>query len=425
MTGWRITEGDCIEAMRQLEVASIDCVVTDPPYGIGFMGHAWDQPGIEGRRNGRPGPHRRRPSTGDHTKQRERDMEVGRDLSPAANRSLQSWCEAWASECLRVLKPGGHLLAFGGCRTYHRLAAGIEDAGFEIRDQMQWLFGSGFPKSRRLADGVGTALKPGHEPIVLARAPLAGTTQATFDAHGTGGLNIDACLIPVEDDNYARNASGERGHDGTRALEERGATDMRMGGGRVARGRWPANVVLDEDAAAALDAQTGHLHAAGNRPESLGQPDAPRWQGGFGWGRQGGPQKAFHDSGGASRFYYCAKTSTAERNAGLDGFPGKPLNWSSGEQSPGTFQSAGLAVHRNTHPTVKPIDLMRWLIRLAAPPGGIVLDPFTGSGTTGIAALREGRSFVGIEREAEYVELARARIVGDAPLLNAASEEAA
>lgn len=455
MTSWKVIEGDCLERLRELDAGSIDCVVTDPPYGIGFMGHEWDQPGEFGpvedpepqggkirwtqpspasgnghardRRARRDGVRMGGPLGVDQTTTVLRDgaMHAGRyDLSATANRRFQAWCEAWAAELLRVLKPGGYLLAFGGCRTYHRLAAGIEDAGFEIRDQIDWLFGSGFPKSRQLADGVGTALKPGHEPIVLARAPLTGTTQATFDEHGTAGLNIDACSIPVSDEDYERNHSGDRGHDGTRSIDKRGATDMRMGGGHAAgAGRWPSNVVLDEDAAAELDEQTGELRSGAN-PTRRSSDKFRQVYGDFA-GQEECDARRGADSGGASRFYYCAKTSTAERNAGLDGFPAEPLNWSNGDESPGTFQSAGPAVHRNHHPTVKPIDLMQWLIRLVAPPGGTVLDPFTGSGTTGIAALREQREFVGIERDPSYVQLARARIVGDAPLLNAAGEAAA
>ena len=401
MTFWRLIEGDCIEQMRGLDAASIDCVVTDPPYGIGFMGHEWDQPGIQGRRN---------------------------DLSVTANRSFQAWCEAWAAECLRLLKPGGHLLAFGGCRTFHRLAAGIEDAGFEIRDQIDWLFGSGFPKSRRLADGVGTALKPGHEPICLARAPLVGTTQATFDAHGTGGLNIDAARIDVHPDDPVHDAVWTARPSAIRPGTCGFVTSQQQDGARHSAaphdaGRWPANVVLDEDTAAELDEQTGALRSGAN-PTRRCSDKFRQVYGDFAGQAECDPARGA-DAGGASRFYYCAKTSTAERNTGLDGFPAEPLNWSSGEQSPGTFQSAGPAIHRNGHPTVKPVDLMRWLIRLAAPPGGIVLDPFTGSGSTGIAALREARSFVGIEREPEYVALARARIIGDAPLLNTHAEVAA
>lgn len=388
MTGWRLITGDCIDAMRALEVGSIDCVVTDPPYSIAFMGHGWDAHG--------------------------------------GGRDFQSWCESWAIEALRVLKPGGYLLAFGGCRTVHRLACGVEDAGFEIRDQIDWLFGSGFPKSRRLADAVGTALKPGHEPIVLARAPLAGSTQATYDEHGTGGLNIDACAIPVEDEAYARNASGDRGHGGTRSIDQRGATDMRMGGGRAAVGRWPSNVVLDEAAAAELDEQTGELRSGAN-PERRGSDKFRQVYGDFAGQAECDPKRGA-DSGGASRFYYCAKPSTAERNAGLDAFPEvMPDNAVDRADQRATGGGRGsLSLPRaNVHPTVKPVDLMQWLIRLACPPEGVVLDPFTGSGTTGIAALREGRAFVGIERESEYVEIARARIIGDAPLLNTHAEVAA
>lgn len=422
---WEIREGDALELLQAIAGASIDAVVTDPPYGIGFMGHAWDQPGdfAPVRANGRPGPFasgkdypgphiagglqramdrqqrrgRHHAGTGfDRRASGNGAHEVGRyDFSPAANVRFQAWCEAWACELLRVLKPGGHMLVFGGTRTYHRLVSGIEDAGFEIRDQLAWLFGSGFPKSRNLdgeLTGWGTALKPGHEPIVLARKPMVGPLVANVAQFGTGALNINGCRVELVDpESYERNCSGDRGHGGTRELDHRGATDLRMGGGTAAGARWPSNVALDEEAASMLDQQSG-------------EPARGR---------------------DASRFFYCAKVGRTERECGLDGFPTKPLNWSSGEESPGTFQAEGTDRNvRNHHPTVKPIELMRWLCRLVTPPAGTILDPFAGSGTTGIAALREGFSFVGIEREPEYVAIARARIAGDAPLLNVAAEVA-
>lgn len=220
--------GDCVEAMRELPDSSIDSVVTDPPYGIGFMGHDWDQPDVDeaaktaqhGGCNvsfgGKPHP----------------AMEIGRyDLAPAAMHAFEAWTAAWATEALRVLKPGGYLASFASTRTNHRHVCGIEDAGFEIRDSLVWLFGSGFPKSRALGDGRGTALKPGHEPIVLARKPFRTSAAANVAEHGTGGLNIDACRIPVLDVDYTRNHSGDRGHSGTRSIEDRGATALRMGGG--------------------------------------------------------------------------------------------------------------------------------------------------------------------------------------------------
>lgn len=385
---WEIRPGDCVEVMRNLTDCSIDAVVTDPPYDLtagkkggtglasinlamphgrarigagngGFMGKDWDATGVA--------------------------------FDPA------TWAEA-----LRLLKPGGHVLAFGGTRTFHRMTCAIEDAGFEIRDCLSWLYGSGFPKSLNLDgdwQGWGTALKPSWEPIVLARKPLVGTVAATVSAHGTGALHIDAVRVgddTARGDRYGDAAPG--GGDG--AILQGPKQEERW---EVPAGRWPANVVLDEAAAIALDAQTAHLHAAGNKPGSLGNEPAGKTSiFGIGWD---GPASVFNDSGGASRFFYCAKASTAERNAGLD----------------------ERVDHRraNTHPTVKPIELMRWLVRLVTPPGGSVLDPFAGSGTTGIAALREGFSFIGIERQAEYVDIARARILGDAPLLNSMAEVAA
>ena len=299
--------GDCIEQLANLPNFSVDSIVTDPPYELGFMGKSWDNAGIA--------------------------------------YSVELWGEA-----LRVLKPGGHLLAFGAARTYHRMTCAIEDAGFEIRDSIHWIYGSGFPKSLDVSkaidkaagaerevvgikkrqgrsggimgsprdieqavtipatipatiwQGWGTALKPAHEPIVVARKPLIGTVAANVLEHGTGALNIDACRI------------GEWK-------------------------RWPANIVFDDDAAAELE---------------------------------------------EARYFYCAKASKKERNAGLDGFT-------------------------STHPTVKPLALMRYLIRLVTPPGGLVLDPFLGSGTTAVAAILEGFDWKGCEMTDEYWPIIEAR----------------
>jgi hypothetical protein len=256
--------------MAAMPESSVDAIVTDPPYGLGFMGKAWDtfDPATMERRVGRrdgSGP----PSDAHdgRAKGRARSAfanpggEAGAyDFSLRGNRAFQAWCEAWARESLRVLKPGGHLVAFGGTRTYHRLAAGVEDAGFEIRDQLQWLFGSGFPKSKDLGDGRGTALKPGHEPIVLARKPFRGSATANVAEHGTGGLNIDACKLTTVSDGPGTTPPTEKGSGRT------------MEGGELVRqsydgsaGRWPANVVFDEDAAAILDAQSGELLSARTR----------------------------------------------------------------------------------------------------------------------------------------------------------------
>ena len=345
--------------MRKLPEASVDAIVTDPPYGLGFMGKKWD------------------------------------DLPPGLE---------FAEQALRVLKPGGHLLAFGGTRTYHRLACAIEDAGFEIRDCLAWLYGSGFPKSHNLKDewqGWGTALKPAHEPIVLARKPLTGTVAGNVLEHGTGALNIDGCRIGTE-------GATTRTHQA-----DYGKSGWRTGHGieSIDAGRWPANVILDPEAGAMLDEQSGNLRPATSRTkrEKIGGTDRFLE-------RTGDLQRdeVYPDSGGASRFFYCAKASKRERNAGLEGFEERARRTYEGgpivsadhpDTSPGGRQTAA-----NVHPTVKPIALMRWLVRLVTPPNGTVLDPFLGSGTTGIAAKLEGFDFIGIEREAEYLAIAQARI---------------
>jgi DNA modification methylase len=400
----RLISGDCIEAMRELPDASVDAIVTDPPYGLGFMGKAWD------------------------------------DLPPG---------EEWGRECLRVLKPGGHLLAFGGSRTYHRLACAVEDAGFEVRDQMMWLYGSGFPKSLDVSkavddkkgckrnrvieqagvsgslsgprmnvidkgkpitpeaeacNGWGTALKPAHEPIVVARKPLAGTVAENVLAHGTGALNIDGCRIGTDDTRGVASLSALGQSSGWNDHANREV----MAGS--ACGRWPANVVLDEEAGRLLDEQSGE-RPGGAYPEQRGGGQAT----GFGEGRPTpGGARAMGDTGGASRFFYCAKASKGERNAGLDELPVRITNEATppgtkGSHSPraGAIRTSAAANH---HPTVKPISLMRYLVRLVTPPEGTVLDPFLGSGTTGCAAVLEGFNFIGIEREAEYLAIAQARI---------------
>ncbi len=423
-----VLHDDCLDALGACDASSVDAVVTDPPYGLGFMGHEWDQPGDFGALSACHGTSNKVSFGGPPHPA----MEVGRyDLSASANRRFQAWCEAWASGCLRVLKPGGHLLAFGGTRTYHRLTAGLEDAGFELRDCLLWLYGSGFPKSLDVAkaidkaagrqsqmrphptnscpggewcdcttdngrfsatkhppaydyateeakrwDGFGTALKPAYEPIVLARKPLAGTVAGNVLAHGTGVLNIDATRIgPGHDNGTGRDGepSADRRYTGSGAVNL-AATPGPRGGG--SNGRWPANVVLDDAAAAQLDAQTGIRPVSGsarNGTRSDATPDSI-----FGGPR---PQGTLHnDIGGASRFFYCAKASKADRDYG------------------------------NSHPTVKPVDLMRWLVRLVTPPDGLVLDPFAGSGTTAVACIIEGRRCLLIEREAEYVEIIRRRL---------------
>ncbi|WP_100483387.1 DNA-methyltransferase [Mycobacteroides abscessus] len=387
--------GDCLDVLRADDYGydwnlgyrsarmfpdcSVDAVITDPPYGIAFMGKAWDQPGAFGseRRNGSP----------QRTQREGLAMDAGRyDLSPAAMRNFQRWCTAWATECLRILKPGGHLLAFGGSRTWHRLAAGIEDAGFEIRDSIAWLYAQGFPKSMNLQGGLGTALKPAFEPIVVARKPLAGTVAANVLEYRTGALNIDACRIPTGDKlGGGSTTRGQRMKDGWHRPwmddPDMVAANAERSRASVARseelGRWPTNVVLDEDQAAALDQQSGTSTSRVGKPRGAAS--------GAGWGITATGAE-YADEGGASRFFpvfrYEAKAPTSER-PNADGVQ---------------------------HPTVKPLDLMRWLVRLVAPAGAVVLEPFAGSGTTAEACVLEDRRCIAIEREADYLPLIVSRL---------------
>lgn len=499
----RLLRGDALSKLRTLEDTSIDSIVTDPPYELGFMGKDWDNSGI------------------------------------AYN------VELWR-ECLRVLKPGGHLLAFGGTRTYHRMAVAIEDAGFEIRDSIHWVYGSGFPKSldvskaidkqrddradvykvtkwirgtrdaagitnkhidaafgmngmashwtssksqpavptlkqiptllnvlgveaddvpeemRRLIwdlngnkgqpgenwakrevvglspysanrksnlgygagllpegernstapatddaktwEGWGTALKPAHEPIVVARKPLCGTVAANVLAHGTGALNIDGCRIGG--DGGCRDAGPTGGNDKSvtafgDGLNGRGYVPVK------GLGRWPANIIFDEAAGAELDAQSGE------RPSGTGNKNtgANRTI----YGSTVGSQNTLTiggDTGGASRFFYCAKPSKKERNAGLDKLPIVRYSVRVANDLPGgnNPRNRTNADKTNFHPTVKPIALMRYLVRLVTPPGGVVLDPFLGSGTTAVAAILEGFDWRGCEMTAEYYPIINARV---------------
>lgn len=375
--------GDCLDVLRELPGASVDAVVTDPPYGLGFMGKQWDQPGQFGssRRIGNPGVHRRGPERRDDQIGDTGAMEAGRyDLSAAALANFQRWCAAWATECSRVLKPGGHLLAFGGSRTWHRLATGIEDAGFEIRDSIAWLYGSGFPKSRNLTgewSGWGTALKPAFEPIVVGRKPLGGTVAQNVAQCGTGALNIDGCRIGVEE--RTNRAGGSSSLQRVSRVEQgyRKNVTTLVGEPSTVCGRWPTNVVLTESAAAELDRQSGTL-TSGKMRAGAARSNRDGWAGPM---PEATGAATYGDSGGASRFFpvfrYEAKAPGSERP-----------------------EVAGVR-----HPTVKPLDLMRWLVRLVTPPGGVVLDPFAGSGTTGEAAVLEHMTAILVEREPDYLPL--------------------
>jgi site-specific DNA-methyltransferase (adenine-specific) len=322
---------------------------------------------------------------------------------------FQAWSEAWAREVLRVLKPGAYLLAFGATRNAHRMTSGLEDAGFEIRDCVSWIFGQGFPKSKNLGDGRGTALKPAHEPIVIARRPCEGSTTANVLAHGTGALNIDACRI---------------GDTDTRRVKTGGANDFpheddswtpRSVTVGSDLGRWPANVAFDEEAAVMLDEQSGEL-TSGGTPEFR---SADKFRNSYGVFKGGSTETGIGSSaGGASRVFYVAKPSRAERDTGCHELAPRQRD---DTRKPGDVggdnpRNRGLQLRGNHHPTVKPVELMRWLVRLVTPPGGTVLDPFMGSGTTGMACAYEQRPFIGVEREAEYIEIATRRIAACTPL---------
>jgi len=420
--------GECLAVMRTMADNSVDAIVTDPPYGLSFMGKRWDY-----------------------------------DV-PAV--------EVWA-ECLRVLKPGGHLLAFAGTRTQHRMAVRIEDAGFEIRDMIAWVYGSGFPKSldvskaidkaageersvvghrspsgslagtaardstgshiwtgeltsaepitdaARQWQGWGTALKPALEPITLARKPLPGTVAENVLAHGTGALNIDGCRVPGVTPVFTQKggAAGNCYANGLHGSARTGETSD--------AGRWPANLIHDGSAevVAMFPSEAGAA-------APVHQRNADKFRTAYSAfaGDRDEAGSTFHaDSGSAARFFCVPKADNADREDGLDGFP-KTL------ASVGNMDAAGrdptnpnnyandsckarinkglppTEPRSNTHPTVKPTDLMRYLCRLVTPPGGVVLDPFMGSGSTGRAALLDSFRFIGIEREEQYLAIAAARI---------------
>ena len=405
--------GDCLDKLKELDDNSVDSIVTDPPYGLSFMGKKWDY-----------------------------------DVP-----SVEIW-----EECMRVLKPGGHLLSFAGSRTYHRMAVRIEDAGFEIRDQIMWIYGSGFPKSMDISkqidkragverkvigttkgkggenlnklsregkgdsdnakgmgayglgakqitidipltapatdeakqyEGWGTALKPAHEPIVMARKPLSEKTIVDNVLEwGTGGINIDDSRILTTDNLGGGATNGSvldiEGFDrpwmhDEEKMKEFGEKMKQKVEHAQTLGRFPANIIFDEEAGKILDEQSGTSKSTGGRSGNKNGVGSNGIYGQYN-GEVRDENPGFGDVGGASRFFYCPKTSKKDRDVD------------------------------NIHPTVKPTDLMAYLVRLVTPKGGVVLDPFMGSGSTGKAAVREGMQFVGIERESEYFDIAEARI---------------
>jgi site-specific DNA-methyltransferase (adenine-specific) len=415
-----LLKGDCRQQLATLPDNSIHAIITDPPYELGFMGKTWDSTGI------------------------------------AYN--LEVW-----QQCLRVLKPGGHLLAFGGSRTYHRLACAIEDAGFEIRDQIMWVYGSGFPKSLDVSkaidkaagaerevvgsrpltgngktmksgfhqpdgsgagetikqdifeftapstdaakqwDGWGTALKPAHEPIVLARKPLNGTVANNVLTHGVGALNINGCRVDY---------NGEK-PSGWFDEKERTNAGFKLTAGSSSiitsvpsTGRWPANFIHDgSDEVLQLfpDTKGGAYPAKRGKAVNTAFASGQETEGGF---------RKMGDDGSAARFFYCAKASRTERNTGLDHLPEVRHSDRTSDNLPGgdNPRNRTNTPQTNFHPTVKPLALIHYLIKLITPPGGTILDPFLGSGTTAVAATQLGHPWIGCELTEDYWPIIEARI---------------
>lgn len=387
---YQLEHGDCLEVLRAMPDNSVDSIVTDPPYGLtnkggGPNGKGLDTPYARAKAGAAAGGFM--------------GLKWDSDVPPV---------DVWI-ECLRVLKPGGHLLAFAGTRTQHRMAARIEDAGFEIRDMIAWVYGSGFPKSHNLDgdwQGWGTALKPALEPITVARKPLAGTVAANVREHGTGALNIDACRVPV--DHHADAPQLRTMNRGIRVNGDGwGMSTLAADVSQVvlAEGRWPANVIHD----GSKDVLQAFPEATGQKAKVTGTEPSNTLRAVYeGLAGDRSPMAPRADAGSAARFFYCAKASRADRNEGLPtgDAPAVTTNATMREREDADWR----ARNGNHHPTVKPTELMAYLCRLVTPPGGVVLDPFMGSGSTGKAALREGFCFIGIEREADYLEIARARM---------------
>jgi site-specific DNA-methyltransferase (adenine-specific) len=413
----KLLNGDNLQLLKTLPDNSIDSIVTDGPYGLKFMGKKWDY------------------------------------NVP----SVEFW-----KECLRVIKPGGYVLSFGGTRTYHRQVCNLEDGGFEIRDCISWLYGSGFPKSHNIGkavdkingverevinnvkqprmnndygkgvynerelkeiditkgsspqEGYGTALKPAQELICMARKPISEKTVAeNVLKWGTGGINIDGCRVGNEE--MIHNGCGKSNIGSIGGSFEKGTKDNKI---FKSEGRFPANIIFDEEAAKELDRQSG---------VTKGKPSYKTKTGGYqnsyvgGELKNGVDYKGYPESGGASRFFYIAKVSKKERNMGLDGFEEVEIT----DETFNSFDENGNRLRKhsdgstsiikpimraNHHPCVKPINLLTYLVRLVTPPNGIVLDPFMGSGSTGIAALLEGFRFCGMELDKSYFDIATARI---------------
>ena len=451
----KIIQGDCIEVMKTLPDNSISAIICDPPYGLGFMGKEWDtfdntQFGIAG-------------------KEGENDLKVKKNFKMlpriGAGKELQDFTLQWATEAFRILKAGGYLLSFGGTRTYHRMACAIEDAGFEIRDMIEWVYGSGFPKSLNIGkaidkmqgnerevigidnnaerfkeykeqdgcarktfndeitkgtsewEGLGTALKPAHEPIVMARKPLSEKTVAeNVLKYGTGGINIDESRVGTEERTYALTMTS--GNFET----TNGGKNIKSGESTV-QGRFPANLIHDgsEEVLKEFPQSNNQGHWSKTKTTGFGE---------FGGGsseylgvgekdKLGGSVARFFKTCEFTEedyppFFYTAKASKSERNEGCEELEEHKIvtfataNETSGKAS--SISEGRNTVYKNNHPTVKPLKLMEYLIKMVTPKGGIVLDPFTGSGSTAVAAINTGRNFIGIEMDKGYCDIANKRI---------------
>lgn len=413
--------GDCLEELDKIEENSIDAIITDPPYELNFMNKGWDNAGVSFNKN--------------------------------------TW-----EKCLRALKPGGYLLAFGGSRTSHRIACAIEDAGFEIRDTIMWLYGSGFPKSMNISKGIeaknkygkantiakrkveqnsdgkeykivqtnngamgkkkitnrreykpvdssakkwagwGTCLKPAFEPIVVARKPFKGSLVDNILEYGVGGLNIDECRVGSEERVQFSGRSVSKSTVYNKFKQDNSHYE-------TVTGRFPANIIHDGSEETTRDMPQTSKNGSISKRYKMNN----RVYGDYGYCKK---WDAYNDSGSASRYFYCAKASKRDRDEGLDGFQESKTTDGNTRSNPETARTFGAnsALRRNIHPTVKPTALMQYLVRLVCPKGSIILDPFMGSGSTGKAVAYEnkernaGYSFIGIEQSPEYVEIAKARI---------------
>ena len=447
--------GDNLEVTSSWPPNSISAILTDPPYGLGFMGKGWDTFDKGYLQQHRKADRKRQPRTDGRKGAAWSNGADAGTYNYSRNSEFQQWFTIWAETMLRITKPGGFLLCFGGTRTYHRLACAIEDAGWEIRDCMMWLYGSGFPKSHNISkaidkakgvdpidigkspnwreskrdrekygsmevrgknagrittpatllaevwNGYGTALKPAWEPIIVAMKPLDGTFAHNAEKHGVAGLNIDASRIKTDEviTNHSRSeeAAISKGKYGDSSAQETHQTDGQK------LGRWPANIILDEEAGAMLDEQSGQLSQCG------GEKKTTHKDGMFGIGT---PGRIYREQNrGASRFFYCTKASKRERNAGCEGLEAVKVNDGRQVDADNAYQR-GKTLRVNSHPTVKPLALMKYLCTLLKMPSArqIILDPFLGSGTTGMACKELGIDFIGIEKEQEYCDIAIKRI---------------